>query len=179
MSLECPAGFSPTQLPTTPPATQTLLPPNKYQRISYEWELADNLAPPSCACGQTATFNFAYGVSSDGTISVTPFGVGGGVGGSDITATELSVNVGGDGYEYIGYKVVLKKITESGTYTTSGGFTSGGFFAKIGFFFSYLRNGLAAVVPTMTFNRGTITEEFIQAAWKLCRKPCKLKENEN
>lgn len=176
MSLECPAGFSSAPLPTTPPATQTLLPPDKYQRTSYEWVLADNLTPPSCACGQTASFNFSYGVSSDGSVSIQPFGLGGTVGGSDITSTELSVNVGGDGYEYVGLKVVLKETKESGTYSTSGGFSSGGFFAKIGFFFSLLRHGLAAVVPTMNFNRQNVEEKYIKAAWKLCKKRCKETE---
>ena len=173
MSVECPTGWVPHTTPTTPASSSTLQGNSNYVRVTYDWELADNSTPPTCACGQECTFNFGYGYTSDGSITVTPLGVGGGLAAGVTGYTELSVNVGPDGYEYIGYKVVLKQTPETGTVSTSGGFSSGGFWNKVKFMWRFAWHGAGALVPTITYNApDTTTEKYIQAAWKICKRPC-------
>ena len=87
--------------------------------------------------------------------------------------TELSVNVGGDGHEYIGYKIVLKETTETGTVTKSGGFAGSGTWEKVKAFFRVLRYGVGALLPTITYNApDSTTVKYTLAAWKICRRPC-------
>jgi hypothetical protein len=174
MPVECPSGWSPATTPTTPVGSSTLQSNNeRYARVSYEWELADQSTPPTCGCGQTCSFNFGYGYSSDGSITVTPFGVGGGVAAGVTGYTELSVNVGPGDYEYIGYNVVLKEKTESGSVTRSGGFSSGGFWGKVLFAWKFILDGPAAIIPNVTYDAAdTVAERYIQSAWKICKKPC-------
>lgn len=114
-----------------------------------------------------------YGVTSEGNVVVTPLGLGGDVGVGVVTTTEISVDVGSREYEYVGIKVVLKETREMGTCTTSGGFQKGGLWSKIKFAWNFKKNGLAAIIPILTYNAPEKTEtRFIQAAWKICRKPC-------
>ncbi len=180
MAVECLKGWILHTGPSTPPDSNTIqggptiTDGATYVRVSYEWELADNSTPPTCACGQACTFNFGYGYNSEGSIEVAPWGVGGGVGGGITGYTELSVNVGPDKYEYIGYKVVLKQTTETGTVTTSGGFLKGkGFWYKVKTAFRVLWHGAGALIPSVTYNPPhTTTTKHIQAAWKICKKQC-------
>ena len=161
MSVECPKGWAPHLSPTVPANSNTLQAYNTYVRVTHEWELADNSTPPTCACGQSCTFNFGYGYTSEGSITITPVGIGGGIGAGVTGYTELSVNVGPNDYEYIG------------TVTTSGGFSSGGFLSKLKFAWRFARHGIGAVLPTLTYNApDTTTTKHIQAAWKICKKPC-------
>jgi len=173
MSVECSTGFSPdpeARLPSKPADSTTLQANNTYVRLRYEWERADNTAPASCGCGQQCTFNMTYGVTSEGNVVVAPFGLGGGVGGGEVTTNELSVDVGSREYEYVGIKVILKETREMGTYTNSGGFQKGGLWSKIKFAWNFIRHGPAAIIPTLTYNAPDKTEtRFIQAAWKICK----------
>lgn len=173
MAVDCPSGWQQHSGPTTPAGSRTLNADDTYTHVSYEWVLADNSTPPTCGCGQAATFNFGYGYNAGGEITVAPWGVGGAVAAGITGYTELSVNVGPDAFEYIGYKVVLKEKTESGTVTRSGGFSGGGLLNKLRFAWRFIRHGPAAIVPTLTYNAPTSTvERYTQAAWKVCKRPC-------
>jgi len=176
MSVKCPAGFLPdpnANLPSKPDKSSTLNKDGTYVRLKYEWKKADNESPASCGCGQKCAFNMTYGTTATGNISITPLGFGGGVGTGDIITTELSVEVGSEKYEYVGIKVFLEEIKETGTYETRGGFVKSGLYAKIKFAFRFLRYGPAAIIPAIQYNDpDKIETKQIKAAWKICRKPC-------
>jgi hypothetical protein len=173
MPLSCPDGWTSHTMPATPAGSSQLNAGDTYTRVSYEWELADNSTPLTCACGQTATFNFGYGYNDQGNITVEPLGVGGGVSAGTTGYTELGINVGGDGFEYIGYKIVLKETTETGTVTKSGGFAGDGFIEKVTAFFRVLRYGVGALLPTIIYNApSSTTVKYTLAGWKTCRRAC-------
>lgn len=173
MPVDCPSGYEARPLPAAPATTTTLNVDNTYVRVSYDWELADNSPPLGCACGQKCTFTFAYGLSTEGTVFLqTPVG-GGGVGAGETAGSEVSVEVGSEEFEHLGFKVFLKETTETGTVTTSGGFASGGFFDKLKFAFRFAREGLGALLPRLTYNPpDKTTSRFVQANIKVCRRPC-------
>ena len=176
MPVPCPPGFSPdptSQLPSKPGDSMTRN-NGTYVRLKYEWEKADGTANASCGCGQKCTFNMTYGVSSDGSVTVSIGGSGGSIGAGQTTSTELSVDVGSTEYEYVGIKCVLKETKETGTYTTSGGFYKNrGWWSKVKLIWNLAWHGGAALIPTLTDNAPDKTEtKYIQAAWKICRKPC-------
>lgn len=173
MSVSCPLGWTQHTAPNTPPNSTTLTGNNGYVRVTHVWKLADNSVPPTCACGQTASFNFGYGYTSGGELTITPLGVGGSVSAGLSGYTELTVNVGGDGFEYVAYKIVLEETTETGTVSKSGGFSGGGVLKAMKFAWNTFWHGPAALIPSLTYNApDSITKKFVQAGWKICRKPC-------
>jgi hypothetical protein len=174
MPVDCATGFTQYSAPSVPSGSFNKQADGTYTRVTYDLELADASTPAVCGCGQKATFNFGYGTTSEGQISITPVGIGGGVAAGEVGYTEVSVDVGGDDFEYMGYKVVVTEKTESGiTATTSGGFAGSGFFSRLKAIVAILIDGPAALVPTITYSAPAKTEtKSIVAGWKICRKPC-------
>ena len=178
MSVECPPGFEsdPTlRLPSKPrDSITTDDDTGTYVRTTYEWVEQDNTARASCGCGQSCGFNMTYGVNAEGHIIVTPGGVGGDIGGGETTSTELNINVGSEEFEYVGIKCVLQETIETGEFSTSGGFQEDTLWNRVKFAWNFLFDGPAAIVPTITYEDPDDTEiNFIQAGWKICRKPCR------
>lgn len=172
MAITCPPGFSldpENALPSKPKDSLDLKKNNAYSKVKYEWEKADNSAPTSCGCGQQCNFNMTYGTSADGSITLTPYGVGGSVGVSSVQTTELSVDVGSKEFEYVGTKVLLKETTETGTYSSS----RTGFLASVRLAWRIMWYGLSGAIPQITFDLDDTEVKYIQAAWLVCRKPCR------
>lgn len=177
MSIQCPPGFEsdPTsRLPSKPKDSITRNDATgTYIRTKYEWIEQDNTARASCGCGQLCGFNMTYGVSTEGHLIMTLGGSGGDVGAGEITTTELNINVGSEEFEYVGIKCVLQETIETGEFTTSGGFLKDTFWNRVKFAWNLLFNGPAAIIPTITYEDPDDEESFfIQAGWKICRKPC-------
>jgi hypothetical protein len=176
MSVECPAGYSPdpdNKMPSKPSDSITVKNNSTYVRLKCEWKRADNSVALSCGCGQQCVFTMNCSYTTEGNVSVSVGGSGGGVGAGTTKGNEISINVGSKEYEYIGYPMVLEETKETGTVTISGGFVKGGLWSKIKFAWRFAKYGLAALLPNMIYNPpDEIETRELYAAWKICRKPC-------
>jgi|GEM_PF-4047260 len=177
MSVQCPDGYQPDPTNALPSKPDDSLnsdhSDNTYVRTKYEFERAHNMPDQAVGCGQKGNFGMTYGIYDGGEINVTPLGLGGSVNAGEVSQPSVTITVESEEYEYVGIAVVLKKTTERGDFTTSGGFAGGGFWSKVKLAWRVLRHGAAALIPTVTYDDPDETEEeYLWAAWLICRKPC-------
>ena len=159
------------QLPSAPAGVFHTSPPNLWERVSYEWEPANDGPRQTMACGHTGQFNYYFELGESASIDVgfsDKVSVSGGVSYTTTVGSGNQVNVGAPGFEFIGTPIVLKMTRESGTYTTSGGFGINVFKAAWRFFWY----GPAGLLPSIVYTTDKTESIFLRCGWMICKKAC-------